>query len=67
MARAPGSVRIAMVGTRGVPACYGGFETCVEEIGGRLVERGHDLVVYCRTTGGPAPHTFKGMRLIHLP
>ena len=31
-------MRIAMVGTRGVPARYGGFETAVEEIGRRLAE-----------------------------
>ena len=29
-------MRIAMIGTRGVPASYGGFETAVEEIGARL-------------------------------
>ena len=29
-------LRIALVGTRGVPARYGGFETCVEEVGSRL-------------------------------
>src|SRR5439155_955027 len=46
----PGALmKIAMVGTRGVPARYGGFETCVEEVGSRLVERGHEVVVYCRT------------------
>ena len=42
------ALRIALVGTRGVPARYGGFETCVEEVGARLVERGHDVLVYCR-------------------
>ena len=31
------SMKIAMIGTRGVPANYGGFETCVEELGQRLV------------------------------
>ncbi|MGH3469355.1 MAG: DUF1972 domain-containing protein, partial [Thermocrispum sp.] len=41
-------MRIAMIGTRGVPARYGGFETCVEEVGGRLVDRGHRVTVYCR-------------------
>ena len=35
-------MRIAMVGTRGVPARYGGFETCVEEVGSRLADRGHE-------------------------
>jgi hypothetical protein len=40
---------IAMVGTRGVPARYGGFETAVEEVGRRLADAGHRVVVYCRT------------------
>ena len=34
---------IAMVGTRGVPAAYGGFETAIEEVGRRLAARGHDV------------------------
>src|SRR3954447_26848484 len=59
-----------MVGTRGVPARYGGFETCVEEVGRRLADRGHDVVVYCRTVPGspdrPAD-SHLGMRLVHLP
>ncbi|NEK57764.1 glycosyltransferase family 1 protein [Geodermatophilus sabuli] len=59
-----------MVGTRGVPARYGGFETAVEEVGRRLVERGHRVVVYCRTVPGAdalpsAEHL--GMELVHLP
>ncbi len=41
-------LRIAMIGTRGVPAAYGGFETAVEEIGARLATRGHEVTVYCR-------------------
>ena len=41
-----------MVGTRGVPARYGGFETAVEEVGSRLVAAGHRVVVYCRTVAG---------------
>ncbi len=43
-------LRIALVGTRGVPARYGGFETCIEEVGQRLAARGHKVVVYCRET-----------------
>lgn len=41
-------MRIALVGTRGVPAQYGGFETAVEEVGKRLAARGHLVTVYCR-------------------
>lgn len=61
---------IAMVGTRGVPARYGGFETCVEEVGARLADRGHDVVVYCRRPQdeqGTLPAEHLGMRLVHLP
>ena len=59
---------IGLIGTRGVPARYGGFETAVEEIGRRLAERGHDVVVYCRSAKGePRPAQHLGMRLVHLP
>jgi glycosyltransferase involved in cell wall biosynthesis len=42
------SLRIAIAGTRGVPARYGGFETFAAELSTRLVARGHDVFVYCR-------------------
>lgn len=66
-------MRIALVGTRGVPARYGGFETCVEEVGARLADRGHEVVVYCRRTGDPESEsgpggdtrTYRGMSLVH--
>lgn len=62
-------MRIALLGTRGVPARYGGFETCVEEVGRRLAARGHDVVVYCRRGPGEeeCPKTYLGMELVHLP
>ena len=63
-------MRIALVGTRGVPARYGGFETCVEEVGRRLADKGHTVVVYCRRTDaddGPVPDRYLGMDLVHLP
>src|SRR2546428_825670 len=41
-------LRIALLGTRGVPASYSGFETCAEELGTRLAARGHQVTVYCR-------------------
>lgn len=64
------ALRVALLGTRGVPARYGGFETAVEEVGRRLADRGHDVVVYCRTTPGATqapPREHLGMRLVHLP
>ncbi|MET4780340.1 DUF1972 domain-containing protein [Glaciihabitans sp. UYNi722] len=64
---APGKLKIAMIGTRGVPAAYGGFETAVEEIGRRLVARGHEVTVYCRHIDGPRTKTHLGMKLVYLP
>lgn len=62
-------LRIAMIGQRGVPATYGGVERHVEEIGARLVERGHEVTVYTRGSyarAGTDP-SFRGMRVQHLP
>jgi glycosyltransferase involved in cell wall biosynthesis len=63
-----GSLRIAMIGCRGVPASYGGIERHVEEVGARLVERGHEVTVYCRPgyTPGLAAE-YRGMRRVTLP
>jgi glycosyltransferase involved in cell wall biosynthesis len=61
-------LRIAMVGTRGVPARYGGFETAVEEVGRRLADRGHQVRVYCRASAGQErPAQYEGMDLVWLP
>lgn len=63
------ALRIAILGTRGVPGNYGGFETFAEEFGARLVRRGHRVTVYCRTGNGPDDRleSHRGMRLVHLP
>ena len=42
MEKAYRPLSIAMIGTRGVPARYGGFETCVDEVGSRLAAMGHE-------------------------
>lgn len=38
--------RIAILGTRGIPARYGGFETFAQELAVRLVERGFSVTVF---------------------
>jgi glycosyltransferase involved in cell wall biosynthesis len=60
-------MKIAILGTRGIPASYSGFETAVEQLASRLTARGHEVVVYCR------PHvvdrklrSYKGAELVHL-
>ncbi|MBF0672766.1 MAG: DUF1972 domain-containing protein [Salinibacterium sp.] len=62
----PPRLSFAMIGTRGVPAAYGGFETAVEEIGARLVEAGHEVTVYCRNADASL-RRHRGMQLVHLP
>src|SRR5438105_8507811 len=41
-------MKIAILGTRGIPARYGGFETLAEQLANRLADRRHDVTVYCR-------------------
>jgi glycosyltransferase involved in cell wall biosynthesis len=41
-------MQIAILGTRGIPAQYGGYETLAWELSSRLAARGHDVTVYCR-------------------
>ena len=61
-------LRIAMMGSRGIPASYSGFETCVEQLSVRLVERGHHVTVYCRSHHIKwLGKTYKGVRLVKLP
>ncbi|MBN2120518.1 MAG: glycosyltransferase family 4 protein [Candidatus Omnitrophica bacterium] len=61
-------MKIAMLGTRGIPARYGGIETHLEELSSRLVLQGHQVIVYCRRPYSDCNQKFyKGVRLIHLP
>lgn len=41
-------IKLAIIGTKGIPANYGGFETCVDETSRILTKRGLDITVYCR-------------------
>lgn len=61
-------MKVAILGTRGIPASYSGFETAAEQLASRLSDRGHEVVVYCR------PHVVdrrltehKGAALVHMP
>ncbi len=67
-------LRVALVGSRGIPGRYGGYETLYTELAPRLVARGFDVTVYCRSSAGrkggrpPARRaTYGGARLVHLP
>ncbi len=61
-------MKLAILGTRGVPANYGGFETLAEELGRRLADRGHEITVYGRRGFiDPSLKTYRGIRLVVLP
>ncbi len=58
-------MKLSILGTRGIPARYGGFETFAEELTRRLVARGHQVSVYCRQRHTEA--TYLGATLYYLP
>jgi glycosyltransferase involved in cell wall biosynthesis len=61
-------MKIAIMGTRGIPANYGGFETFAEELATRLVTRGHQVTVYGRSNMIKyAEKFYKGVELVILP
>ncbi len=62
-------LKIAILGTRGIPARYGGFETFAEELSTRLVERGHQVTVYGRRKFGESADqsTFRGVQRVLVP
>jgi len=61
-------MKVAVLGTRGIPASYSGVETAVEQIAARLSERGHEVIVYCRLhVVGRERGEHRGARLVYLP
>lgn len=60
---------VAILGTRGIPAAHGGFETFAEILALYLSRKGWNVTVYCQeTSGGPAWTDFwQDIRLVHIP
>lgn len=61
--------RVAILGTRGVPATHGGFETLAHHLSLYLAARGWDVTVYCQAEGrGPATEdAWNGVRRVTIP
>lgn len=61
--------RIAIIGARGIPAQWGGYETFAAELAPRLVDYGFEVEVYCRSRYSLAsrPATWRRVRLKYLP
>lgn len=58
-------MRIAILGTRGVPNFYGGFEQFAEFFSVYLVEKGHEVYVYNSHNHPFQEKTFRGVNIIH--
>lgn len=55
-------LRIGILGCRGFPSTYGGYETLVRHLARRWVAEGHDVTVYCRfRTEGQRKWTTEGV------
>jgi glycosyltransferase involved in cell wall biosynthesis len=61
-------LRIAAIGTRGVPSSYSGIERVAESLYAILAARGHAVTVYCRAeTLATAAATYRGIHLLRAP
>lgn len=61
-------MRIAFFGSRGIPACYSGFETFLEQLSVRLAQRGHEVTVYNRAPFNRYTEPeYKGVKIVRLP
>ncbi|MFP5219388.1 MAG: DUF1972 domain-containing protein, partial [Actinomycetes bacterium] len=58
---------VAVLGTRGIPANYGGFETFAERLALHLRAREVPVTVYCRSHYATAGDQWNGVRLVTLP
>ncbi len=61
-------MKIALIGSRGIPARYSGFEQFYEQLAVRLVQRGHDVTVYNRSHFiKDVKKEYRGVRIVSLP
>ncbi|NOY23682.1 MAG: glycosyltransferase family 1 protein [Acidobacteria bacterium] len=60
-------MNIAILGTRGIPNRYGGFEQCAQELARFLVKHGHHVTVYCPGDHPEAGKTWEGIVLRRIP
>jgi rhamnosyltransferase len=57
---------IAIIGSRGIPANYGGFETITERLAPSLVDCGYDVWVSCEGKDPPRLLCYKGVNLFYF-
>ena len=59
-------MKIAILGTRGIPNNYGGFEQCAESLSIGLVKRGHKVTVYNPNFHPFKENNYKGVKIEHI-
>jgi len=59
-------MKVAILGARGIPARYGGFETFAEKLAVGLFERGFDVTVFCESGEVSASDVFHGVKLRYV-
>jgi len=59
-------MRIAILGTRGIPARYGGFETFAEKLAIGLSARGFDVTVFCESGESSTPNVLQEVKLCYI-
>lgn len=61
-------LKIAIIGSRGYPHVYSGYETLIKELSERLVEKGCEVTVYChRNLFKEKPAVVNGIKLVYVP
>ncbi|MDB5250973.1 MAG: glycosyltransferase family 1 protein [Flaviaesturariibacter sp.] len=58
-------MRISIIGTRGIPNNYGGFEQITEQLSLGLAGYGHQVTVYCSDRHPYRQNEWNGVRLVH--
>jgi glycosyltransferase involved in cell wall biosynthesis len=56
-------IKLAILGTRGIPARYGGYETFAEQLAPRLASRGVNVTVFCPALSPRSDETYLGVTL----
>jgi len=61
-------LKIAIIGSRGYPYVYSGYETFVKELSERLVKKNISVVVYChKNLFKERPKKVNGVNLVYIP
>jgi rhamnosyltransferase len=60
-------MKIGIIGSRGIPAKYGGFEVFAEQLSTRLVEKGYLVDVGCEHIDSKNIDKYRGVNLCYFP